>query len=81
MCILTLIIPCFSKVSFLYLHPASTEQICMVCLCQTQRVVIAIGYQSDTGFTIKSFGYEIHRICDRLEARSAKEAIYEGMGF
>jgi len=47
MCILTLFIPCFLKVSFLYLHPASTEQICMVCPCQTQRVVIAIRYQSD----------------------------------
>jgi hypothetical protein len=28
---------------------------------------------------IKSFGSEIHRIGDCLEARSAKEAIYEGM--
>ena len=48
---------------------------------ETQRVVIAIGYQSDNRLydQIKSFGYEIHRIGDCLEARSAKEAIYEGM--
>jgi len=48
---------------------------------KTQRVVIAIGYQSDNRLydQIKSFGYEIHRIGDCLEARSAKEAIYEGM--
>jgi len=41
----------------------------------------AIGYQSDNRLydQIKSFGYEIHRIGDCLEARSAKEAIYEGM--
>ena len=48
---------------------------------KTQRVVIAVGYQSDNRLydQIKSFGYEIHRIGDCLEARSAKEAIYEGM--
>jgi len=48
---------------------------------ETQRVVIAIGYQSDNRLydQIKSLGYEIHRIGDCLEARSAKEAIYEGM--
>jgi len=48
---------------------------------ETQRVVIAIGYQSDNRLydQIKSSGYEIHRIGDCLEARSAKEAIYEGM--
>jgi len=48
---------------------------------ETQRVVIAIGYQSDDRLydQIKSFGYEIHRIGDCLEVRSAKEAIYEGM--
>ena len=48
---------------------------------ETQRVIIAIGYQSDNRLydQIKSFGYEIHRIGDCLEARNAKEAIYEGM--
>ena len=48
---------------------------------KTQRVVIAVGCQSDNRLydQIKSFGYEIHRIGDCLEARSAKEAIYEGM--
>ena len=48
---------------------------------ETQRVVITIGYRSDNRLydQIKSSGYEIHRIGDCLKARSAKEAIYEGM--
>ena len=48
---------------------------------ETQRVVIAIGYHADHRLydQIRSFGYETHRIGDCLEARSAKEAIYEGM--
>ncbi|MDY6791964.1 MAG: FAD-dependent oxidoreductase [Thermodesulfobacteriota bacterium] len=48
---------------------------------ETQRVVIAIGYRSDNRLydQIRSLGYETHRIGDCLEARSAKEAIYEGM--
>jgi pyruvate/2-oxoglutarate dehydrogenase complex dihydrolipoamide dehydrogenase (E3) component len=49
-------------------------------LIEADRVILATGtrpydhlYQK-----AKSLGYEIHRIGDCLEARNAKEAIYEG---
>ena len=44
------------------------------------RVVVAIGTRPDNALydQIKSKGYEIHRIGDCLEPRSAKAAIYEG---
>jgi len=44
------------------------------------RVVVATGSMPDTRLfdEIKSLGYEIHRIGDCLEPRSAKSAIYEG---
>ena len=43
------------------------------------KVVIAIGTRPDTGLfdQIKALGYEIHRIGDCLEPRSAKYAIYD----
>ena len=43
------------------------------------KVVIAIGTRPDTGLfdQIKALGYEIHRIGDCLEPRSAKDAIFE----
>ncbi|MBT8372160.1 MAG: FAD-dependent oxidoreductase, partial [Deltaproteobacteria bacterium] len=43
------------------------------------KVVIAIGTCPDTGLFdhIKALGYEIHRIGDCLEPRSAKDAIFE----
>ncbi len=45
-----------------------------------ERVVVTIGNRPDNKLfnQIKSAGYEIHRIGDCLEARSAKSAIYEG---
>ena len=44
-----------------------------------EKVVIAIGTRPDTRLydRIKSMGYEIHQVGDCLEARNAKEAIYE----
>jgi len=47
---------------------------------EAERVVIAIGNRPDNKLydQIKSLGYEIHRIGDCLEPRSAKSAIYEG---
>ena len=47
---------------------------------EADRVVVAIGTKPDNLLyeQIKSKGYEIHRIGDCLEPRSAKAAIYEG---
>ena len=47
---------------------------------EADRVIIAIGTRPDNTLyeQIKSKGYEIHRIGDCLEPRSAKAAIYEG---
>jgi 2,4-dienoyl-CoA reductase-like NADH-dependent reductase (Old Yellow Enzyme family)/thioredoxin reductase len=47
---------------------------------EAERVVITIGNRPDNKLynQIKSLGYEIHRIGDCLEPRSAKSAIYEG---
>jgi NADPH-dependent 2,4-dienoyl-CoA reductase/sulfur reductase-like enzyme len=44
------------------------------------RVVFSIGNRPENGLFdhIKSMGYEVHRIGDCLEPRSAKAAIYEG---
>jgi 2,4-dienoyl-CoA reductase-like NADH-dependent reductase (Old Yellow Enzyme family)/thioredoxin reductase len=44
------------------------------------QVIFSIGNQPEDGLfdQIKSMGYEIHRIGDCLEPRSAKAAIYEG---
>ena len=46
---------------------------------EAQRVVISIGNRPDNKLynQIKSLGYEVHRIGDCLEPRSAKAAIYE----
>jgi pyruvate/2-oxoglutarate dehydrogenase complex dihydrolipoamide dehydrogenase (E3) component len=43
-------------------------------------VVIAVGTRPDVGLfdRVKSLGYEVHRIGDCLEPRSAKAAIFEG---
>ncbi len=45
-----------------------------------ERVVLAIGNRPENTLfdEVKSMGYEIHRIGDCLEPRSAKSAIYEG---
>jgi 2,4-dienoyl-CoA reductase-like NADH-dependent reductase (Old Yellow Enzyme family)/thioredoxin reductase len=47
---------------------------------EAERIVITIGNRPDNKLynQIKSLGYEIHRIGDCLEPRSAKSAIYEG---
>jgi 2,4-dienoyl-CoA reductase-like NADH-dependent reductase (Old Yellow Enzyme family)/thioredoxin reductase len=47
---------------------------------EAERVVIATGNRPDNKLynQIESLGYEIHRIGDCLEPRSAKSAIYEG---
>ena len=47
---------------------------------EAERVVIAIGSRPDNTLyeQLQSLGYEIHRIGDCLEPRSAKTAIYEG---
>jgi pyruvate/2-oxoglutarate dehydrogenase complex dihydrolipoamide dehydrogenase (E3) component len=47
---------------------------------EAERVVVTIGSKPDNSLyeKIKSHGYEIHRIGDCLEPRSAKAAIYEG---
>ncbi len=47
---------------------------------EAQRVVIAIGSRSDNSLyeQLAPLGYEIHRIGDCLEPRSAKAAIYDG---
>ncbi len=47
---------------------------------ETSKVVAAVGSKPDNRLynKIKSLGYEIHRIGDCLEPRSAKAAIYEG---
>jgi len=47
---------------------------------EAERVVIAIGSRPDNMLyeQLQSLGYEIHRIGDCLEPRSAKTAIYEG---
>jgi len=47
---------------------------------EADRVVVAIGTRPDNTLydQIKSEGYEVHRIGDCLEPRSAKAAIYEG---
>ena len=51
-----------------------------VLFIETEKVIIAIGTQPDNTLyeKIKSLGYEIHKIGDCLEPRSAKAAIYEG---
>jgi pyruvate/2-oxoglutarate dehydrogenase complex dihydrolipoamide dehydrogenase (E3) component len=47
---------------------------------EAEKVVMAIGNRSDDTLydRIQSLGYEIHKIGDCLEPRSAKAAIYEG---
>jgi hypothetical protein len=47
---------------------------------EAEKVVMAIGNRSDDTLydQIQSLGYEIHKIGDCLEPRSAKAAIYEG---
>lgn len=47
---------------------------------EAERVVIAIGSKPDNGLyeQLEPLGYEIHRIGDCLQPRSAKVAIYEG---
>jgi 2,4-dienoyl-CoA reductase-like NADH-dependent reductase (Old Yellow Enzyme family)/thioredoxin reductase len=47
---------------------------------EAEKVVMAVGNRSDDTLydQIRSLGYEIHKIGDCLEPRSAKAAIYEG---
>jgi 2-enoate reductase len=47
---------------------------------EAQRVVIAIGSRPDNHLyeQVEPLGYELHRVGDCLEPRSAKAAIYEG---
>jgi len=47
---------------------------------EAERVVITVGNRPDNRLyhEIEQLGYEVHRIGDCLEPRSAKEAIYEG---
>jgi 2-enoate reductase len=47
---------------------------------EAERVVIAIGSRPDNQLyeQVQAMGYELHRIGDCLEPRSAKVAIYEG---
>ena len=49
-------------------------------LIETETVILTAGTRPNTTLyqQIKSLGYETHRIGDCLEARNAKEAIYEG---
>ena len=47
---------------------------------EAEGIIISIGSRPDNALfdQIKTSGYEIHRIGDCLEPRSAKAAIYEG---